>query len=239
MATAGILYLIPNILADGTAANVMASTVADTIRPIRYFAVEEIRSARRLLRGVVRDFPIDDSTFYTLTKNSKPEELKPMLKALRDGHDLAVISEAGCPGIADPGALLVAAAHQARFRVAPITGPSSFVLALMASGLNGQSFTFSGYLPINETERVAALKKLEDESRKLSRTQLFMDTPYRNISLWQTMLKVLNPDTMLCVAAGLTGPDEYISTRLVRDWQQVDPPKINKIPAVFLLLATV
>lgn len=233
----GKLYLVPNILADGTAKQVMAPQVADIVTSIRHFAVEEIRSARRLLRQVVPNFPIDDSVFSSLTKDSTIVDLAPMLKALVAGQDVAIISEAGCPGIADPGALLVAEAHRKDIQVIPLVGPSSFVLAIMGSGLNGQSFTFNGYLPIKEPDRIAMLKMLEDESRKTNRTQLFMETPYRNLALWQTMLKVLKENTKLCLAAGLTSSTEIIVTKTIRQWQHLPVPAINKVPSIFLLLA--
>jgi len=237
MAVSGNLYLVPNILADGTTKQVMGPQVAEIVTPIRHFAVEEIRSARRLMRQLVPNFPIDDSTFYSLTKDSKHEELAPMLNVLKSGQDLAIISEAGCPAIADPGALLVAEAHLLNIRVIPLVGPSSFILAIMGSGLNGQSFTFNGYLPIQETERIAVLKKLEEESRKTNRTQLFMETPYRNVTLWQTLLKVLHGNTRLCLAAGLTSPTEILVTKTVNQWKQFAVPAINKVPALFLFLA--
>jgi 16S rRNA (cytidine1402-2'-O)-methyltransferase len=139
--------------------------------------------------------------------------------------------------IADPGALLVAEAHLLNIRVIPLVGPSSFILAIMGSGLNGQSFTFNGYLPIQETERIAVLKKLEEESRKTNRTQLFMETPYRNVTLWQTLLKVLHGNTRLCLAAGLTSPTEILVTKTVNQWKQFAVPAINKVPALFLFLA--
>lgn len=234
---AGILYLIPNVLAEGTANGSMPSHTIETALRLRYFAIEEIRSARRLLRSWDKSFPIDDSTFWPLTKDTDTRGLAPMLYALKQGHDVGVISEAGCPGVADPGALLVAAAHAQGVQVVPLVGPSSFLLALMGSGLNGQCFAFHGYLPIEEPAKVRALKELEANSRKLNMTQLFMETPYRNVALWALMLKHLAGSTRLSVSIGLTGPEQYVQTHSVKEWQSKPLPPLNKVPAVFLLLA--
>lgn len=237
MTDTGILYLIPNVLSEKTAAQTIAPQVAAVLPDIRFFIYEEIRSARQLVRGIDRTFPIDDSQWLELTKKTDAAKLKPAIDALKAGQNVGLMSEAGCPGIADPGALMVELCHKQNIRVAPLVGPSSFFLGLMASGLNGQAFAFSGYLPIPDAERAKAIKRLESESARLKSTQIFMDTPYRNLPLFETCLKVLAPDTRLCIAAGLTGPNEWIKTKTVSQWQKAGIPPIAKIPTVFLLLA--
>jgi 16S rRNA (cytidine1402-2'-O)-methyltransferase len=232
----GKLYLIPNVIADDTQAVVISSHISDALREIGHFFAEDIRTARRYLSSL-RIYPsIEELHFQLLNKDSKPEDLPPMFEPIYQGLNVGIISESGCPGIADPGSLAVRFAHENEIRVIPLVGPSSILLALMASGLNGQKFTFHGYLPIDAKECAYVIRELEKESKQKTQTQIFIETPYRNNHLKDLLLKNLKNETALCIATEITGTDEKIQTLTVRNWKQVvfDMPKA---PTVFLFLS--
>jgi 16S rRNA (cytidine1402-2'-O)-methyltransferase len=204
---------------------------------LRYFVVEETRTARRYLSKAKVATPIDTLTFFTLNEHTAQETVAPFLQPALDGHDIGLLSEAGVPAVADPGAALVRLAHTKCIEVVPLVGPSSLLLALMASGLNGQSFAFAGYLPVKPHERQQRIKQLERLSASGKQTQLFIETPYRNQSLFNDILKIAAPATRVCVAANLTQPDAFVRTASVAEWKAVAAPDIHKKPCVFLLLA--
>lgn len=228
------LYLIPNLLGDTPVEQVLPPYNHEIIMGIRHFIVEDVRTARRFLKLVDRSIDIDQLTFYTLNKHTNPEEVASMLKPLEEGSPMGVISEAGCPAVADPGADVVAIAQRKGLQVIPLVGPSSIILAVMGSGFNGQSFAFNGYLPIEPDERIKTLKKLEQRAYTENQTQLFIETPYRNAKMMADILKACRPQTHLCIAAGLTTKDEYIKTRTVKEWIG-HLPQLEKIPCIFLI----
>lgn len=230
----GAVYLIPNTLGGESLHDILPQDVIEKASSLRNFAVEDIKSARRLLRKMDRSFPIDDSLFVVMNKNTKGEELGHLLRKLKDGEDVGIISEAGCPGIADPGALLVSIAHEKGFHVKPMVGPSSILLTLIGSGFNGQNFTFNGYLPKDQKERVRRLKDFEQHVRRNSTTQIFMDTPFRNIHVLEDLLNVLHDDTLLCIASNLTLPTERIETMTIAKWRD-NAYDIGKINTMFAL----
>ena len=230
----GKLYLIPTTLGSETTQHVIPAEVAAFAIQLRHFAVEEIKTARRYLRKLDREFPIDDSQFFVINKRSILEEVMPIIKVLESGVDVGIISEAGCPGIADPGAELVAVAHQHGIHVHPFVGPSSILLTLISSGFNGQEFAFHGYLPIEKKARAGAIKRLESLALKSNQTQIFMETPYRNEKMLAELLRSCHPDTRLCIAKNITGSSEWIRTASVGYWKK-NVPKIHKEPAIFLL----
>ena len=229
------LYLIPVTLGETPVSQVLPAYNHDVILGIRHFIVENVRSARRFLRLVDHEFPIDDSTFYEMGKHAQADQFASYLKPLQQGFPVGVISEAGCPAVADPGAEVVAMAQHKGFRVIPLVGPSSMIMAVMASGLNGQSFAFNGYLPVDEADRAKKLKALESRAWNESQTQLLIETPYRNRKMFDTILRSLRPQTRLCVAAGITTSDEYIRTHTVQEWKRIQLPDLSKIPAIFLI----
>ncbi|PRY89192.1 SAM-dependent methyltransferase [Mongoliibacter ruber] len=231
----GKLYLIPNVLAENTT-DVISPQVKEVISQTQYFLVENVRTARRYISSLRLGLTIEDLNFEILDKKTKPVELEKIMQPIFEGKDLGVISEAGCPGIADPGAIAVAYAHKNNIQVVPLTGPSSMFLALMGSGFNGQAFAFHGYLPIQKKERVQAIKNLEAESLNNRKTQIFMETPFRNNHLLEDLLGNLRPDTLLCIAKNLTGSDEMIKTKTVAEWRK-NKLDIHKIPVVFVLYA--
>ena len=228
------LYLIPNLLGDTPVEQVLPPYNHEIIMGIRHFIVEDVRTARRFLKLVDRSIEIDQLTFYTLNKHTNPEEVASMLKPLEEGSPMGVISEAGCPAVADPGADVVAIAQRKGLQVIPLVGPSSIILAVMGSGFNGQSFAFNGYLPIEPEERIKVLKKLEQRAYTENQTQLFIETPYRNAKMMADILKACRPQTHLCIAAGLTTKDEYIKTRTVKEWNG-KLPQLEKTPCIFLI----
>ena len=229
------LYLIPVTLGETGIEQVIPSYNHDIIMGIRHFIVENIRSARRFLRQVDREFPIDDSAFYEMGKHADEHQFSQYLQALRDGKPMGVISEAGCPAVADPGADIVAIAQRQNLRVIPLVGPCSMIMAVMGSGLNGQSFAFNGYLPVDTADRAKKLKALETRAWNEHQTQLFIETPYRNLKMFQTLLATLRPQTRLCIAAGITTEDEYIHTHTIAEWKKVQLPDLSKVPAIFLI----
>ncbi len=228
------LYLLPVTLGDTSIEKVLPSYNAEIIRGIRHFIVEDIRSARRFLKKVDHDIDIDSLTFYPLNKHTSPEDISGYLKPLIEGASMGVISEAGCPAVADPGADVVAIAQRKKLKVVPLVGPSSIILSVMASGFNGQSFAFHGYLPIEPGERSKKLKALEQRIYTENQTQLFIETPYRNHKMIEDILQNCRPQTKLCIAANITCDDEYIQTRVVKDWKG-NLPDLSKIPCIFLL----
>ena len=231
----GTLYLIPAPLADGLLSDTLPQGVLDLIPRLHYFVVEELRTARRYLSKAGLKGDIDHLQLFVFNEHTKPEELHTMLQPLLEGHDVGLLSEAGLPAVADPGAHLVALAHQKGIKVVPLTGPSSLMLALMASGLNGQSFAFVGYLPIDSGERKARIRSLEKRAIQENQTQMFIETPYRNLALFGDLLEVCAPHTMLCIAANLTATDAFITSKSIIQWQHLPPPVIDKIPTLFLL----
>ena len=228
------LYLLPVTLGDTPIETVLPSYNHDIIVHIRHFIVEDIRSARRFLKKVDRDIDIDSLTFYPLNKHTSPEALSGYLKPLEAGESMGVISEAGCPAVADPGADVVAIAQRKGLRVIPLVGPSSIILSVMGSGFNGQSFAFHGYLPIDASERIKTLKLLEQRIYSENQTQLFIETPYRNHKMFDDIVSTCRPQTKLCIAANLTCEGEYIKTRSIKDWKG-HCPDLSKIPCIFLL----
>jgi 16S rRNA (cytidine1402-2'-O)-methyltransferase len=232
----GKLFMIPTVLAENTAYLVISPQVQEVIANTKIFLVENPRSARRYISSLKLGITIEELQFEVLDKDTPPEQVSRLMMPLLDGSDIGVISEAGCPGIADPGALAVAYAHQKGIQVVPLSGPSSMFLALMGSGFSGQSFAFHGYLPIDKKERAAALKKLEQESVREKRAQLFMETPFRNNQLLADALAFLSPQTKLCIAKNLTASDELIQTKTIADWKN-HPLDLHKVPTVFILQA--
>lgn len=231
------LYLIPVTLGDTPISNVLPSYNKEIILGIRHFIVEELRTARRFLKAVEKSIDIDSLTFYEMGKHADVSRFNQYLEPLRKGQSVGVISEAGCPAVADPGADVVAIAQREGLRVVPLVGPSSILLAVMASGFNGQSFAFHGYLPIDAGARTKRLKQLESRSAAEHQTQLFIETPYRNEKLMADLLATCNPQTKLCIAAGLTTEQEYVRSQSIRDWKKNGLPQISKIPTIFAIYA--
>lgn len=229
------LYLLPVTLGDTAIDKVLPAYNAGIIREIKHFIVEDVRSARRFLKKVDREIDIDTLSFYPLNKHTSPEDISGYLNPLAEGHSMGVISEAGCPAVADPGADVVAIAQRRNLKVVPLVGPSSIILSVMASGFNGQSFAFHGYLPIEPNERSKRLKELEGRIYSEHQTQLFIETPYRNHKMLDDILKACRPQTKLCIAANITCEGEYIKTRTVKEWKGTVLPDLSKIPCIFLL----
>jgi len=236
MTNKGKLFLIPNTIADGTQNQVLSYQIKNTLPQIRHFLVEDARTARRYLSSLKIYESIENLNFSVLDKNTPEEELKDLFIPLFEGNDVGIISESGCPGVADPGAIAVKFAHMQGIRVVPLVGPSSILLALMASGLNGQKFAFNGYLPIENLEAAKAIKELEKESRSKQQTQICIETPYRNNALLQNMIKTLANETRLCLALDLTGEAEFVVTKQIKLWR-LQTIELPKKPAVFLFLA--
>ena len=230
----GILYLIPNTLGQSNIDNVLPSYNISVAKNLRHFIVENVRSARRFLKMLDRDIVIDDLSFYELNRHTPPDRIAELLLPIYEGHSMGIISEAGCPAIADPGADVVAIAQRKNIRVVPLVGASSIILSLMASGFNGQSFAFVGYLPIDKKARIQRLKQLESRASSERQTQIFIETPYRNNQLVLDMVATLKPDTLLCIASELTADTESVKTLPIAEWakQQID---INKRNTIFLI----
>jgi 16S rRNA (cytidine1402-2'-O)-methyltransferase len=235
--TKGTLYLIPCTLGDTPAEQVLPQHVIDLARKLKHYVVEQPKTTRQFLSALKHEQPIQSLHFATLNEHTQARELNDLLAPLLAGEDVGIISEAGCPGIADPGADLVNLAHRNGIRVVPLVGPSSILLSLMASGLNGQCFAFHGYLPIAETDRKKTITALEAESAKRHQTQLFIETPYRNEKLFGALLAQCRPQTLLCIASDITLPGEEIRTHSIAQWKTMPPPQLNKRPSLFLLLA--
>lgn len=236
----GRLFLIPSPLGEYNPSQVIPQPVLDRLKTIRKYVVEEARTVRRYLSAAGLKGQISSLELRELNEHTKPAEVEALLDMFSDPDgsptDVGLISEAGLPAVADPGAQLVALCHLKGIRVVPLVGPSSLMLALMGSGLNGQSFAFCGYLPAKPDERRKSVREIERRSSQLSQTEIFIETPYRNDSMMSDLLAVLQPCTRLCIAADITLPDETIVTRTVREWKR-SPMAIGKRPCVFLLLA--
>ena len=230
----GKLYLLPTILSPDAIDTIPNGTVSKALE-LKYLIAENIRTTRRFLKRLDKSVDIDSITFFEFNKKTETNELDSFLAPVHEGHDIGIISEAGCPGIADPGQLIIRLAHQKGIHVVPMTGPSSIFLALMASGLNGQSFRFHGYLPIDEQKKRKYLRYLEQEANQRKETQIFMETPFRNNKMIETILRVLNPYTTLCLAVNITGENESIQTKTINEWK-IDGPDFHKQPCIYLLL---
>jgi 16S rRNA (cytidine1402-2'-O)-methyltransferase len=228
-----MLFLIPTTLAPETSDRVLCPQIKEVIQKTDYFFVENVRTARRFISELKLGKVIEQLTFYELNKDTSIEQVRQYFSAVPRGADIGVISEAGCPGVADPGSLAVKVAHQYNLKVVPLVGPSSILLALMASGFSGQSFVFHGYLPIEKQERIKKIKALENESKK-QQTQIFMETPFRNNSFLEDLLQNCQPSTNLCIAANVTALDEMIQTKTVAEWAK-KKPDLHKIPTMFLI----
>lgn len=236
MGEKGKLYLIPSPLGENDPEEVIPVPVLKSLTGFRTFVVEEIRTARRYLSRAGLKGRIGELEFHELNEHTDQNTIEGYLKLFEDGNDVALISEAGLPAVADPGAQLVALAHRHGIEVIPTVGPSSLMLALMASGLNGQSFAFCGYIPAKTDERKARLKTLEKVSGQLKQTQIIIETPYRNDSLFADMISICSPSTRICVAANITMPDAFIKTKTAGEWKK-QGLIIGKRPCVFLILA--
>ena len=236
MSEKGTLYLIPSPLGENEPAEVIPAPVLDKLRTLGTFVVEELRTARRYLSRAGLKGHIDALEFHVLNEHTPESEVEAMAALFEDGRDVGLITEAGLPAVADPGAALVALCHRRGIRVVPFVGPSSLMMALMASGLNGQSFAFQGYLPAKTDERRAAIKSIEKQSAAHHQTPIFIETPYRNDAMLEDLLRICAPATRLCIAADITMPDETILTRSVAQWRK-DPITLGKRPCVFLILA--
>lgn len=229
------LYLIPVTLGDTEIEKVLPSYNHDIIVGIKHFIVENIRSARRFLKKVEKTIDIDTLTFYELNRHTDRKIIGEYLIPLKNGENVGIISEAGCPAIADPGADVVSIAQSKGYKVIPLVGPSSIILSVMASGFNGQSFAFNGYLPVEVPQRIKALKKLENKVWNENQTQLFIETPYRNSKMIETIFSSLKPQTKVCIAAGITCHEEFIKTKTVEQWKKEKIPELAKIPCIFVI----
>ena len=228
----GVLYLIPTTLGDGNLQDILPIGNSLIISSLRYFIVENIRSAGRFLTSVDTSISIDDLCFYELNEHTDRSGIDVMLQPLYEGHSVGIISEAGCPAIADPGADVVALAQTKNIEVVPLVGPSSIILSLMASGFNGQNFAFVGYLPIDRKARIQRLKQLE--GRAVAQTQIFIEAPYRNNQLLQDIFSTLQPTTKLCIASELTTTEQYIRTQTISQWRHIQVD-FNKKNTIFLI----
>ena len=232
----GTLYMLPCFMSSSSVAQSFPERNVDIMHAVKHFAVENERTTRRFLKSVDKSIDIDQLTMVEMSKRTPPQAVTQILKPALGGEDIAMVSEAGCPGVADPGAELAAEAHRMGIKVVPLVGPSSILMGLMASGLNGQNFAFRGYLPIG-AELTKELNKMEERSRRENQTQIFIETPYRNDKMFQTLLTTLGAETRLCVARDVTGPDEMVITHKIKEWKKISAPTLNKIPTVFLFLA--
>lgn len=231
----GKIYLIPCFI-DETALHTIPPYVIDAVKECQVFFVENERSARRYLKQFWKEMVIDNYEWFAIHK-AEEQVVTSLRQKIEEGKTIGIISEAGCPGVADPGQLLIKAAQEINAEIKPLVGPSSILLALMASGMNGQQFQFAGYLPIDAQQRIKAIKELEAESKKKSCTQIFIETPYRNNQLLETLLKNCNTSTRLCIAADITGEKEWIKTKTIGEWKN-EKVDVNKRPAIFLLLSS-
>jgi 16S rRNA (cytidine1402-2'-O)-methyltransferase len=230
---AGNIYLIPVTLGGDDFQEVIPDKVISLTRRLRYLIVEDIRSARRFLRLIDKGFPIDDTVFMVLNEHTGESEVADYLEPAIKGNDIGIMSEAGLPGIADPGAKITALAHRMHIKVIPLSGPSSIILALISSGFNGQNFTFNGYLPVKPAEKIAQIRELEKKSRD-GYTQIFMETPYRNQKMFEALIATCNNDTMLCIAADITLPTEFIISMKISEWKK-NIPSLNDKLVVYVL----
>ena len=230
----GKIILVPTSLGDTSLNRIIPLDVLSIIRDIKHFIVENERTARRFLKLVDKSINIDELTFYLMDKHTKDEEFIRYFGPIAKGFDIGVLSEAGCPGIADPGGEVVRIAHTKGIKVMPLVGPSSILLALISSGMNGQNFAFNGYLPIDSGERSKVIKSLEARSKRENQTQIFIETPFRNNKFFEELIKTCMPTTRICVAADITLDSEYIVTQTAQEWKK-KVPDLNKRPAIFLI----
>jgi len=228
------IYLIPTTLGDIAIEKVLPFNNSSIIKKIRYFVVENIRTSRRFIKKIDHEINIDDLSFNELNEHTDKRTLEGFLQPIYEGFDIGIISEAGCPGVADPGADIVRLAHEKNIKVIPLVGPSSILLSLMASGMNGQNFAFLGYLPVKPADRIKTLKEIEKRSAVEKQTQIFIETPYRNAKLFDDLMATMHPLTRLCIAADLTLETEYIRTQTISNWKK-QKPDLNKRPAIFLI----
>jgi 16S rRNA (cytidine1402-2'-O)-methyltransferase len=229
------VYLIPTVLAEGQT-ECLPSYILDAVKQCAVFFVENERTARRYLKLLWKEMVIDDYEWYSI-KEVTAETETVFKQKIKEGKNIGVISEAGCPGVADPGQQIVHIAQQMNITVKPLVGPNSILLALMASGMNGQQFQFVGYLPIDTAQRIKAIKNLESDSRQKNCTQIFIETPYRNNQLLETLTKTCHPQTQICVAVDITAETEMIKTKTAQEWKR-EIPQLHKRPCIFLLLAS-
>ena len=229
----GKIFLIPVTLGGDDFNRVIPDHVIKLTTSLRYFVVENIRSARRYLRLIDKSFPIDHSVFFELSEHTKDSEIGAILEPLFEGKDIGLMSEAGLPGIADPGKYLLFEAHRRNIKIVPLTGPSSIILALISSGLNGQNFAFKGYLPVKPLERNAKLREIENRS-KSGEAQIFMETPYRTQKMLESILTICNSTTKLCIAVDITLPGESIKTKTISEWK-IEAPRINDRLVIFII----
>ncbi len=229
-----IIYLVPSVL-DDAATHTIPLYIIDAVKDCKVIFAENERTARRFLKSICKEIVIDDYEWFAIHK-AEEEQKTNFRQKIKEEKNIAIISEAGCPGVADPGQALIEVAQQMNAIVKPLVGPSSILLALMASGMNGQHFEFTGYLPIDNNERIKALKELETTSQKKNSTQIFIETPYRNNQLLETIIKTCKPSTKLCIASELTGPNEFVKTKTVTEWAK-EKTGFHKKPVIFLLLA--
>jgi 16S rRNA (cytidine1402-2'-O)-methyltransferase len=234
MLSKSIIYLIPSVIAEG-AFEAIPVYIIQAVKDCQVIFAEDERTARRFLKSIYKEIVIDDYEWFTIHK-TEIEQVTILKQKINEQKNIAIISEAGCPGVADPGQLLVRAAQQMNVIIKPLVGPSSILLALMASGLNGQQFQFNGYLPIESHERLTRIKELEEESGKKKCTQIFIETPYRNNQIIEAILKICKPGTQLCIAAELTSSKEFIKTKSIEEWRK-EKVDMHKKPVIFLLMA--
>jgi 16S rRNA (cytidine1402-2'-O)-methyltransferase len=229
-----MIYLIPSFLSEGSVETILPY-VLDSVKKCQVVFAENERSARRFLKAMDREIVIDDFEWHAIHKAEK-EQIHIFKQKIKEGKNIAIISEAGCPGVADPGQILVYEAQKMNAEVKPLVGPNSILLALMASGLNGQHFSFLGYLPIDNLQRIKKIKQLEEESERRNCTQIFIETPFRNNKMIETLLQNCKPSTQLCIAAELTSPNEFIKTKTIAEWKNV-PIDLHKKPVIYLFAA--
>ena len=234
MNSTGTLFLIPSVIAENTADSVLPSFVMNLISTLDEFIVEDERTARRFLKSIGYTKPLDSLVLHSLNKHTDNFEIQNFIKSLLLGKNVGLLSEAGCPCIADPGAVIVKLAHENNIKVKPLVGPSSILLALIASGFNGQNFSFHGYLPIEKNQRVKKIKELEFKIKQTDQTQIFIETPFRNMQLLNDIISSCNSSTLLCIAADITGVNEFIETKTIAEWK-IKLPELNKKTAIFLL----
>lgn len=230
------LYLIPNTLGDTSLEAVLPSRNNEIVKKIRHFVVESRKMAVRFLIHVDKSFPIDECSFTELSEHTDEKaDLSKILLPLEKGEAMGVISDAGCPAVGDPGSRAVQLAHKKNLKVVPLVGPNSMIMAVMASGFNGQNFAFNGYLPVKNGEREGKIKQLENRVYKENQTQLFIETPYRNEKMFQAIIKTCRPETKLSIASGITTEAEFIKTKTIAQWKKEKSPELGKVPTIFLI----
>jgi len=233
---AGTLFLIPSLIGDRPAEVCIPAYNAQLINTLSHFIVEEEKSAYKILRKIGFSQPFDNVTFYQVNEHSKSSDIQQYLNAAENGFDMGLLSEAGLPCIADPGNVIVRAAHERNIKVVPLVGPNSIISALISSGMNGQDFAFHGYLPIKPKEKEQKIRQIEKASRDFSQTQIFIEAPYRNIQLFKSLIEICNPNTLLSIASNIHCADEFICTKPVFEWNLLPLPDIHKKPTVFCVL---